>query len=93
MTDRPTLQQAARDALTVQTACNICGVAQSFARAMLAVMDDCHAKGLGTDAVLKHPVTILFADKIAYMVGEDGLARYSQATAACERMIEEEVEA
>jgi hypothetical protein len=82
------LQTAARDALTCQTACNLSGVVNAFSRAMPAIWDSVRATGGGTDDIKKHPITILFVDKIASMVGDEGLARYSQATAACERMAE-----
>jgi len=86
MSDRPTLQQAAADALTVQTASNICGVVQAFARAMLAVLDDCRAKGQGTDAARKHPITIAFMDKLRYMVENPSPTEFAAAFDACEKM-------
>jgi hypothetical protein len=60
-----TLKQLAQDALNVQNACNLCGVAQSFAKAMIDLGD--HTKG--TDERNTHPVAILWADKIAQLTG------------------------
>jgi hypothetical protein len=71
MSDRPTLQEAADDALAVQNASNISGVVNAFARAMMAVLDDCRSKGEGTDAARRHPITILFMDKLNDMCGRE----------------------
>ena len=90
MSDRPTLQQAAADALTVQTACNISGVVNAFARAIPAIMEYCRKKGTGTDGVKKHPITILFASKIESMVGEYS---YGKAMDNCESLAGEPCEA
>jgi len=68
MPDRPTLQEAAQDALAIQDASNICGVVQAFARSMLTVLDDCRAKGQETDAARRHSITLLFMDKLNDMV-------------------------
>lgn len=60
-----TLQELARNALRVQDACNLSGVAHGFARAMGALCD----LGLDTDAKNHHPIAILWADKIAHLTG------------------------
>jgi hypothetical protein len=85
-----TLQTAAREALDCQSACNLCGVVNAFARAIPAIMDDCRSQGQGTDAVKTHPIAILFASKIESMVGEYG---YGKAMDACERLAGEAVKA
>lgn len=64
-----TLKELAQEALEVQNACNLCGVAQSFAR----VMRDLNELGLGTDRTNKHPIAILWADKIAQLSGTQNL--------------------
>lgn len=53
------------DALTVQGACNLSGVVFSFAEHMQTLCD----MGLDTDEKNSHPVSVLFADKIADMTG------------------------
>jgi hypothetical protein len=59
-----TIKQLAQEALDVQNACNLCGVVQSFARAMIDLGE--HVKG--TDARNKHPISVLWADKVAQLV-------------------------
>jgi hypothetical protein len=86
MSDHPTLQEAASDALTVQDACNLCGVAQAFARAMLTVLDDCRSKGQGTDEMRKHPITIAFMDKLRFMVNNPSPSEFAAAFDAVEEM-------
>lgn len=60
-----TLKQLAQEALDVQDACNLCGVAQSFARAMIDLGE--HTRG--TDERNMHPISVLWADKIAHLTG------------------------
>lgn len=60
-----TITQLAQEALDVQNACNLCGVAQAFARAMIDLGE--HVKG--TDARNQHPITILWVDKLASLAG------------------------
>ena len=57
-----TLQQLAREALDVQDACNLCGVAQGFARAMLELGEYCPS---GTDERNQHPIAQIWIDKMS----------------------------
>lgn len=59
------LHTLAQEALDVQNACNLCAVAQGFARAML----DLGNYTSGTDERNKHPIALLWADKIASLTG------------------------
>ena len=61
-----TLRQLAQEALDVQNACNLCGVAQSFARAMIDLHGHCPA---GTDERNTHPITIAWLDKMNSLAG------------------------
>ncbi len=61
--------ELARDALAVQDACNLSGVAHGFARAMSALC----ALDLDTDARNRHPIAIVWADKIAHLTGTQTL--------------------
>ncbi len=75
LADRPprTLADLAREALTVQDACNLSGVAHGFSRAMT----DLRRLGMGTDECNRHPIAVLWADKIAHLTGtqrDDGTA-------------------
>ena len=61
------LKELAQDALRVQDACNLSGVAHGFARTMSALND---IEGLGgTDARNNHPIARVWADKIAHLTG------------------------
>lgn len=53
----------AQDAMDVQSACNLTGVAQSLARHTITLMKE----GKGTDWVNQHPVVILFAQQISHL--------------------------
>lgn len=64
-----TLKELAKEALDVQNACNLSGVAHGFARAMSDLME--HTKG--TDERNTHPIAILWADKIAHLTGTQDL--------------------
>ena len=88
MSERTTLQQAAADALCVQNAVNLSGVIHAFARAMEAVVDDCRSKGQGTDDYKKHPVVLMFLDKITDMTHWNGSFTngYVSAYEDCEKM-------
>jgi len=62
-----TIKELAKEAYDVQNACNLSGVVISFSRAIadLKEMPDCQ----GSDWVHSHPVTVLYADKIASLTG------------------------
>jgi len=70
-TNTRTLAQLAREALNVQDACNLCGVAHSFARAM----SDLGAYTRSTDERNTHPIAVLWADKIAHLTGMQTLGQ------------------
>ena len=54
-----------RDALAVQNAANLSGVAHSYADLCVAM----HQAGLGTSAICDHPASQLYAAKVADMTG------------------------
>lgn len=60
-----TLKQLAQEALDVQDACNLCGVAQAFARAMRDLGDYTN----GTDERNRHPITVVWLDKMNSLAG------------------------
>lgn len=78
------LRAAAQMALDVQTACNLSGVARSFAD----VMSQLRAAGLDTPTANRHPIARLFAEQISHLTGAGigDLDSYSQAYAACEQL-------
>lgn len=81
-----TLRAAAQLALDVQTACNLSGVARSFAE----IMAQLRAAGLDTRAANTHPIARLFAEQIWHLTGAGSGDSYSQAYAACEQLAERE---
>ena len=78
-----TLQDLAIDALSVQDACNLCGVAQSFALAMIHLGEHVHGSARN-----EHPIAMLWADKIASLTGVQTaeMLDMSRAYAACESL-------
>lgn len=66
-------------ALDVQDACNLCGVAQAFARVMLEILRD----SPNMDSANTHPIAVMYASKIASMTGSDDTAIFSDAYDAC----------
>ncbi len=57
-------------ALAVQDASNLSGVAHTFADEVLpALWQEARDHGQGTDYVNRHPVTLLFVDKMASLAG------------------------
>lgn len=65
--DTRTLAELAREALTVQDACNLSGVVLSFGRAV------CRLRALlpdaSTDRINRHPICQAWADKVASLAG------------------------
>lgn len=72
-----TLPQLAREALEVQDACNLSGVARGFVRAIDAIRETYPSNGV----YHYHPIIKLWADKIAHLTGTqfdwDSLAAYT----------------
>ncbi len=67
-----TIKEAAQAALDVQDACNLSGVILKFSEVCQALWDEANESTTGrrgTNWVNTHPISILFADKIAHLVG------------------------
>jgi|HubBroStandDraft_1064217.scaffolds.fasta_scaffold34755_4 hypothetical protein len=59
------LQQAAKQAIECQNACNLSGVLDSFHRVVMdCIWPEARKQGKGTDFVNTHPVVYLFLDKL-----------------------------
>lgn len=71
--DTRTLQQLAKEALMVQGACNLSGVVHGWSRAMRRLCELCD---LGTDGRNRHPINVLWADKVKHLTGDDVTAAY-----------------
>ena len=68
-----TMKDAAREALSVQDACNLSGVVFAMHQATAIIWQEAHKRALGTEFVNTHPVMILFIDKLCH------LAKYDQS--------------
>jgi hypothetical protein len=68
------LRELAQDALDMQDACNLCGVAQDFAKAMLELGEHCPE---GTKQRNTHPVTKLWVDKLISLSGQADMDTYN----------------
>lgn len=82
-----TIQEAAQQAIDVQDACNLSGVAGAFSRAMHAVFVEAERLGKGTDWRNAHPIATLFLSKMCSLNGgyfDCGNGNYFRAAQACE---------
>ena len=75
-----------KEALDVQNASNLLGVSKSFARALQDLYEHVLDRS-GTEAVKKHPVTTLWADKIADLVMRPDMSELSKAYQYAEEKI------
>ena len=62
-----TIQELAKEAIAVQDACNLSGVMISAAKAVSDLREAC--PDLGTRGINRHPVMILWIDKMASLAG------------------------
>jgi hypothetical protein len=76
------LRDAAQMALDIQSGVNVSGLVHAFSRVMTTVWAEAHRQGKGTDWVNRHPVVVLFADKIKSLAGDDFATAYEE----CERL-------
>ena len=70
------LPRLARDAISVQGACNLSGVVRGFAQVVKALS----RLGITGDALRRHPVVVLWLDKLYSMRGGDFYEAYSACT-------------
>ena len=64
----------AREAYAVQDACNLSGVVHAFSQVVTRVRALLETEGKGgTDNVNRHPVCIMFADKIGHLTGHQAI--------------------
>jgi hypothetical protein len=70
-----------KDAIAVQDACNLSGVAHNLSRIMTRLWDEARATGKGTDWVNKHPIVVLYAAKLYDLAGAE--RNYSAAYNIC----------
>lgn len=80
------LSRLAREALAIQDACNLSGVARTFAQ----VMRDLGALGLGTHERNTHPIAVLWADKISTLTRSYGTQHVPDAYAIVSKLAAQE---
>lgn len=68
-----------KQAITVQDACNLSGVVNSFSALMKRLSED----GLDTAAKNRHPIAIMYASKIAALTGCEHIETFSEAYDKC----------
>ena len=64
-----TTKELAAEALIVQNACNLSGVAHTFSRVMSDLWELARAEEKGTDWVNTHPIAIVWVDKMQSLTG------------------------
>jgi len=81
-----TIQDAAKLALQCQDACNLSGIAISFADVMRAVCEEATRLNKGTRWKNEHPITTLFLSKMSELNGCGSTLneQFDIAQAACE---------
>jgi len=88
-----TIEQLAQEVLDVQDACNLSGVLGSAYR---AACDLRRVLDAGTDTINRHPIMVLWADKIAHLtdtqtIGNDRVSAAYRAVYAIVEAKEKEV--
>jgi len=77
-TDGRTMKDLAQGSLFVQDACNLTGIVHGFSRTMTRLRELEPDKG--TEFYNKHPIAVLFADKISSLAGtQSGMVAFSKA--------------
>lgn len=82
------ISNLAADALAVQNACNLSGVAYSFAGAMSALWAHAHATGMGTGWVNQHAITRAYLCKLVSLSGCESINVQIDALRECAKIKE-----
>lgn len=83
--EQKTLTDLAREAISIQDACNLRGVLRAAHEASLILGR--HPECNGTDWINNHPIMVLFADKIQSLTTMSGDVGFREAWIACEEMV------
>jgi hypothetical protein len=78
------LKKLAAMALQVQDACNLSGVVHSWSGAITKLRALCPE--LGTDGINRHPINVMFADKVADLTGSRNTGTFVSAYDECVRL-------
>lgn len=77
MTDTRSLQELAAECLQVQDACNLSGVVHGWSRSIRRLREV--LGNPGTDELNKHPINVLWADKVAHLTNAENGSRVTDA--------------
>jgi hypothetical protein len=78
-----------KEAIQVQDACNLSGVAHSFSRILDSIWEEARSLGKGTEYVNTHPVCKMFADKITDLARVREFSAFNEAMSECEKLSKE----
>lgn len=79
-----TLQDLVKEALDIQDACNLSGVVHAFSRTLTDLREIARAEGWeGTEAISKHPISVLYASKIASLTHCEDAHVFGKAYGDC----------
>jgi len=70
-------------ALDIQDACNLSGVVHAFSRIMGKICRESDRNGQGTEWKNTHPISVLFASKIASLTNSEDFLKFGDAYNAC----------
>jgi hypothetical protein len=82
--DQRTLAQLATEALQVQDACNLSGVVHAWSRSIRRLREI--RPELGTDAINKHPINVMFSDKVGHLTNSENGSWCADAWQECVAM-------
>lgn len=78
------IKELAQTVLQVQDACNLSGVVHSWSRAITELRTACPE--LGTDGINRHPINVMFADKVADLTGSRDIGNFMTAYDECVKL-------
>ena len=85
--DRMLTKADYQSAIDVQDACNLSGVARSFAELLPRVWAEAHEGSHGTAWVNEHPICVLYTNKMMDLAHADVPERYGAALDAAYRAV------
>jgi hypothetical protein len=86
MDDNRTMKDLAEDVFTSQNACNLSGVVHSFSRditRLRALLEESMGDKFNTTALNRHPISVMWASKIASLTLCEGHGVFSKAYSWC----------
>lgn len=72
-----------KTAIDIQNACNLSGVVHAFSHIMGKICRETDKNGQGTEWKNTHPISVLFASKIASLTNSEDFLKFADAYNAC----------